>query len=442
MKVLIISQECWRDDSNGGNVLSNLFENWKDVEFAQIYCKGDLPQNSICKKYYRMNDKMVFKSVFKRKNGAGEVIEYNEWPDNTVTKSTDKKFYDFFRKYDYPIFFLIREMIWALAPTKNNKIKEFVTDFNPDIIFAPCYANVAMNKLDRWIQRILKKPMISYISDDNYSLKQFRLDPFYWIHRFIIRKNIRETSKQVFCMYTMTEQQADELSTELKLDMPILRKGIHISKKVEGQLPATKKIKIIYAGGTYLGRDKTLYMFAKAMNELKSEGINYSMDIYTSSKITSKYFKVLNDGENCHVHNPIKMDELKEEYKRSDIALHVESFKRKYAYQTRLSFSTKIVDCLESECVTIAICPKINAGWQYLKSNGVAYCISSLKNLKKDISLLLNDDYKMKEIRNNARRCLELNHDLNKIQKQMYCDFKDAIQNADSEGIKYENCTD
>ena len=37
MKVLVISAEVWRNDKNGGNVLSNIFGD-TGYEFAQIYC--------------------------------------------------------------------------------------------------------------------------------------------------------------------------------------------------------------------------------------------------------------------------------------------------------------------------------------------------------------------------------------------------------------------
>ena len=50
MKVLVISAEAWRDDTNGGNVLSNIFNNM-DATFAQVYCSTQLPSNKICNKY-------------------------------------------------------------------------------------------------------------------------------------------------------------------------------------------------------------------------------------------------------------------------------------------------------------------------------------------------------------------------------------------------------
>ena len=64
MKVLIISAEVWKNNTNGGNVLSNLFEGM-DAEFAQIYCNPGIPQNFVCKKYYQMTDFMMINNLIK-----------------------------------------------------------------------------------------------------------------------------------------------------------------------------------------------------------------------------------------------------------------------------------------------------------------------------------------------------------------------------------------
>ena len=65
MKVLVLSAEVWRDDKNGGNVLSNIFEGL-DAEFAQVYCNPGEPDNFLCKRYYQMTDGMVVRNILKR----------------------------------------------------------------------------------------------------------------------------------------------------------------------------------------------------------------------------------------------------------------------------------------------------------------------------------------------------------------------------------------
>lgn len=428
MKVLIISYECWRDDSNGGNVLSNLFDGMNNIEFAQVYCKGGLPQNNVCKKYYYMNDKMAFDALCKHKKSFGKKLDYKDFPDNKPISKNERseKFYDFFRHYDFSIFFLLRELLWKLSPWNNDNLKQFILKFNPDIIFAPCYGNLHMLRLDCWIKEILDIPMLSYISDDNYSFQQFRIDPFFWIYRFMIHFSIKKTVKNYNLLYTMTQQQAYELSKKLNVKMQILRKGVNIK---DFFVPKHENycLKFIYAGGIYVGRDAILYKIACILKKLEKEGLKYSLDIYTNSKIKKKYYKMLNNGLNNTVHGPVSAKELKKLYLHSDIALHVESFKKKYAYQTRLSFSTKIVDCLESGCAIFAVCPKMNSGWQYLKEQNAAMCVDDIKKLESSLRKITESKLLRTKLRENSSNCLVINHDINKIQSSLYKDFNQAI---------------
>jgi hypothetical protein len=65
-RILIISGESWREDSNGGNVLSNLFSTFTDeYEFAQIFTNPAMPSNSICTKYFHISEGEVVKTFLK-----------------------------------------------------------------------------------------------------------------------------------------------------------------------------------------------------------------------------------------------------------------------------------------------------------------------------------------------------------------------------------------
>ena len=90
------------------------------------------------------------------------------------------------------IFYIIRSLIWKLAKWDTVELRNFIKEFNPDLIFAPCYASHELLAIDRMVKAVCNVPMISYISDDNYGLKQFRLSPFYWLNRFVLRKNVEK----------------------------------------------------------------------------------------------------------------------------------------------------------------------------------------------------------------------------------------------------------
>lgn len=435
MKILIISAEVWRDNTNGGNVLSNIFGG-TGYEFAQIYCNPGNPSNFLCKSYYQMTDSMMIKSILK-KGKPGKILEFNNYPademghaanSQTLPEVENKKFYNFFRGHRMEIFYIIRSLIWKLAKWDTVELRNFITQFNPDLIFAPCYASHELLAIDRMVKEVCNVPMISYISDDNYGLKQFRLSPFYWMNRFALRKNMRKTFKQYDLVYTMTEEQKDEYEKALHCNMKILRKSGDFSK-VKKKETVNKPIRLIYAGGIYCGRWKTLAEISKVLKIINRDSIKIVLDIYTGNVLSDKQNAALNDGVNSIVHRSITQEELKKRYSESDIALHVESFELKYKLLTRLSFSTKIIDCMMSGCAVMAICWKEHSGFRYLKNNNIAICIDDIKKIDQTLRMILKNPSCLIEYANKAIEFGEINHDHEKIKKAFMSDLESYVEN-------------
>lgn len=427
MKVLIISAETWRDDKNGGNVLSNIFEN-SGFEFAQIYCNPGSPSNKLCKTYYQMTDKMMINSILNR-GKPGKVLTFEKFPKDTVidrkhsAEEENRHFYDFFRKFRFEIFYVFRSLIWKLGNWKTTDLKNFITDFKPDLIFAPCYASHEMLAIDRYAKSLVNVPMISYISDDNYSFKQFRLSPIYWFNRIVLRKNMRKTFRLYDLVYTMTDEQKKEYEKALNCQMKILRKSGDFSA-IAVKESVNAPIRLIYAGGIYCGRWKTLAKIVDAIKMLNKNGLKFILNIYTGNTLSKKQKMLLHDGVNSFVHKSISLEMLKQKYSESDIALHVESFELKYKFLTRLSFSTKIIDCLSSGCAVMAICWDQQSGYKYLKENDIAYCTSSESKILDLLKEVANNPEGIKEYAIKARKFGIEHHQNELVRKEFFDELK------------------
>ena len=357
MRILIISKEAWRDEQNGGNVLSNMFQGF-DAEFAQIYCTANEPNNRICKRYYQLTDKMMVNSILHRKN-AGKKIDYQEYPIQTETRREN---YSGVKRFNSDTVRVIREILWKVAKWNDQELIEFAKEFEPDIIFAPCYGNHYMIKLTKMMESVLHIPIISYISDDFYSNRQFKFSPVYWINHFILRAHVREVFSLYTLVYTMTDEQKLQCEKVFHANMKVLRKsGNFDDTRIKEK--CNDPIKLVYAGGIYLNRWKTLGVLVDTLKRINSGKVRMTLDIFTNTEIDGNIGKKLNDGRNCRMHSAISMDALKKVYAGSDIALHVEGFDLKNKSMVRLSFSTKIVDCLDSGCAVMAICDSEQAGF-------------------------------------------------------------------------------
>lgn len=427
LKVLLITRECLRAASNEGNVLLNLFEGLP-VELANIYCKPGIPNSAQCRHYFQLTDRMALENVLRHVPMGCEVQLQEQCPEETAkVEAENKKFYDFFRNHNLEIFHLVRECLWQLADFKSDRLEGFIKSFSPDVIFAPLCYNRFVLRIHRYAIGFADCPAVTYIYDDLYSLRQLRFSPVYWLNRFLLRRAIRKNLPLYRFAYTMTEQQASEYKQMLKIPMKILLKCV----AEEHGTPITHEgIRVLYAGGIYYGRDKTLVCVADAVRCLQTEGYDVRLDIYTSSPLKKRVATKLNDGQASKVHSPVMPSELMQLYAQSDIALHVESFKKRNALLTRLSFSTKIVDCLASGCAVLAICPKINAGWQYLEDEQAALCICKTAQIKGAVRQLAESKNRREQLAAAAKKCLAQYHDSEKVRGALLKGLSDIVEQS------------
>lgn len=418
MKILILSKEAWRDEQNGGNVLSNMFKGF-DAEFAQIYCNECLPNNRICRLYYQITDKGMARSLL-GKGRAGSKIEYEVVPERTTATTESFSSGKRWLRSLMPIF---RELVWWLGKWNENEMLEFVKDFNPDVIFAPCYGNHYMHRLTRLIHNATNVNVISYISDDHYGNRQLRFAPWFWINHLLLRRHTRDIFKHYSLVYTMTEEQKHQCEMDFGATMKILCKAGEFDSRNEKK-SVNKPVKIVYAGGVYLNRWKTLKALADAIGRIDNTGNSFRLDIFTNSSLTAEMSAALNREGFSEVHQVVSSDELKRIYLASDIALHCESFDLMNRLKVRLSFSTKIVDCLDSGCAVMAICDSKQAGYAYLKRNDAAICVSNAADIEPTLKLLLERPNEIIEYQHKAFRLGRRHHLSSQISQSIFNDFR------------------
>lgn len=426
IRILLVTRESLRKDRNEGNVLLNLFDGLP-VELAHICCKPELPDNDICKgRCFRITDKMVLQKIL-RGMPMGTIAKEETPHSDQNPQHESKCFYDFFRNHNWSLFYLLQDLLWRMTSFESPALDTFIDDFKPDIVFAPLTPYWYANHLQNKAIRRAGVPAVTYLYDDIYSLQQYSFSPFYWIHRFAVRSSIQKNLPLYSFAYTMTEQQKREYEKLLHIPMRVLRK---CAPQRQCKRTPHDGIRMIYAGNIYYGRDKTLAMVADAVRAMQKEGQNVQMHIYTSSPIKRRMRQKLDDGTASIVHSAVCMQELEKQYEQSDIALHVESFQKKDALVTRLSFSTKIVDCLASGCAVLAICPEINAGWQYLQDESAALCISGTGQIEMAVRQLVTDDKCRERYAIAAQECIKRHHDTCEIKNKLYKELQQAVNNG------------
>lgn len=420
MRVLIISKEAWRDEQNGGNVLSNMFSQLPNAEFAQIYCNEQEPNNAICRNYYQMSDRMMVNSIMHHSH-VGRKLIYDKAP--TQTEAKEESFKSTGDVFGGNIKRVARELVWAIGRWDEQEIISYAREFNPDIIFAPCYGNHYMQRLTVLVHEALGVPVISYISDDFYTNKQFKFSPIFWLNHLLLRRRTLNTFRHYSLVYTMTDEQKQQCERDFGANMKILRKnGQFDGQYLKSQV--NKPIRFVYAGGIYLNRWKTLGALAESMRRINADGVKMVMDIYTNNSLDEKMQLAINDGRTSRVHKAISMTELMDTYHHSDVALHVEAFDRTNRHVVRMSFSTKIVDCMDSGCAVMAICDDKQAGGSYLRRNDCAICVHDLKRIDAVLNSILARPEQLIEMQHKAFEVGRKYHLQENITRDLINDFE------------------
>jgi hypothetical protein len=431
MKILIITDEVWNDEVHGNNILTNWFEGI-NADFANIYCSPGKPSNKICNNYFQITDKMVLKSLITKKKAGKRILLEKDYLNtkNFVADEGSRKIYRILKKITTETLRLLRDLIWKYGNYDTDGISQFIDHFSPDIIFSPRMATIKMLRVEKIVYDLAKVPIVAFTGDAEYTLKLLRLSPIFWIRRFLLRKELRKMMHNYSLYYTLSNEQKLQYESLFGYKFKILRKtGIFINIRHE-EKQINKPITLIYAGKLYSNRWKTLINLVKAIKKLNVTNQEFFLKIYSKDKLSRYQNRILNDGYNSVFMGAVQAKDLKNVYHKADIVLHVESLDIKNRLLTKFSFSTKIIDCLESTCAVMVISWDKHSGYTYLESEDAAILVQS----KNEILVKLREIYDNKNLINDyaekAYECGVRNHQRGIIQKMLLDDFRDVINKS------------
>ncbi len=415
MRVLLLSNIEWSDNNAFGNTMSNLFSGLDGIEVASLYRRSSMPNNNICKKYFKISYTSIIKNFFKKEK-IGEYFEYQQPTETKTVQSTEKKAIGLVHKLKLnKVVYFIEDMLFATKKWENKKFKNFLENFNPNIMF--CFAKASKTHL-LFIKTILKHlpncKIVTFIVDDIYAANRDKR------HKKIIAEQLNLASK----VYAITPSLKNEYEGIFGVNIDILTKGCDFS------LPVTRKqnpIKtIVYAGNLLYGRDKTLIKLAE---EIKTHNDNSEnklfLKIFSPTIVDKSVIEALNVNGASEFCGAKPFSEIVNILNTADIVLHVESFDEKQQKVVKHSFSTKITDCLQSGSVLFAIGPKDVASMTAAKEIDGSFTAFGDGEIKDIITEISKAD--LYENACKIREYAKEHFDILKIRQKLLSDFNNII---------------
>lgn len=363
MNILIVTRASWDDRIASGNTLSNFFEDWEDVKFYCIYAREAMPQNRVCEEYYSISPINIIKKLFTPKNiGRRFSISSSRMGQDT---SNEVRLIDMAKRHN--VFFgLLYNCAYGSCLWKNRAFKKFIHDSNPDIVFCFGQSDPLTYYTLKYIKKNTSAHIVSYYVDDLYRCKT---SAFNLLQQWKNSRLMAIAHMSDKC-YAISQRMCDEYKELYGKQFYLLHKGCDISQP---KSKVSSPIRFVYAGNLFYHRDKILAALADVIAKINGDSMKAHLDIYSGTSVSQDTFASLNIEGASTLHKARPFDEIKQIMTEADVVLHVESFDEEQMKVVRLSFSTKITDCMQSGSMMMAIGPDSVASIDY--SSRVPGCV-------------------------------------------------------------------
>ena len=420
MKILVITRNAWDDTNSIGNTLSNFFCGIENLEFASLYFRAAKPNNKLCKKYYHTSETELMRKWF-CPDSIGNGFEISS--DNTTTNSREsgeKKLIGFIRKYGLKLAYKLSDYLWYRKKWINQNLDSFIKDFSPDLMVTFVKSAPQYYLTVKYLREKYNIPLFTWIADDEYTaLKQKKREREINNLKYILD----ESSVVTGCSNEICEYYNSVFGCNAKP----LYKSCDLSSPVKDK--HGDPITVVYAGNLLYGRLEIISRISEEIEKIALNGVNISFEIYSNTNLTEQEInKVFYNKQHTQYIGKRAYDFIKKRLSEADVALHVESFSEEEMLKTKYSFSTKIIDYLQSGSLILAIGPEELASIKYIDKIPGAHVIKKLDDLNSGLTSLLGASSDFIE-RKKAIRCFAKEfHDVNVTKKKLEETFNTIVK--------------
>ena len=397
LRILLISHNPMNLSENNGRTLRNLLSDVDAESVSHLFFHDGEIDAPFCNSFYEITDFDISHSLayFKK---AGNVVN----PSNEKRHDDTSKYIKHCDKKPFTRF--LRDVAWGFNTWKSKKLKEWLTEQKPNVIFFYGSDSVFCHKIAHWVKKYLKIPMLIYWVDDFYlSLSNGQKGLFSFINktRFkrIAKKNILD-SKNI----CITPKMADAYKKVFKKEFDVLFNSSFLTSFASKEV--SNPIKMSYLGNIGLGRCESLLKIGSIINEFN---LPIQLSVYSGEQRQCLLDKI-KSGNGLQFLGKVSYEKVLNIMETSDILVHVEDFSEKNINACRYSLSTKIADCLASNRCLFCYGPSEVASIDYLKNNNGALVATNEDELKEILSSIVKDKELIKNTAKAGVSLFEKNH--------------------------------
>lgn len=401
-RVLVLANNSLSDNNSNGRTLAGFLRDWDKKDLAQIYITSELPQSTVCERFYRITDNEVLNAVLKRKKNVGGIVQ-NDFLQKIVKSNTKK------RKKNIAAI-MARDMLWSTNVWWTDELKKWIADFKPEVLLLFAGESCFTNRMAAKISKHCGVPIVVYNSeayyfkDKNYLKGSVLSEILYPIFHAGFKRSFKNMMKLVKAEIYINDKLKKAYDSEFYGNSYV----IYTSSSVEYREKISTNItfKTAYLGNLGIGREKPLVEIAEALQQIDK---SYKLDVY--GKIPSEAVqKAFDECEGINYCGLIPYEKVIEVMHESDLLVHGESFDKFTRWDLQYAFTTKIADSLACGTCFMIYAPEGLACVEYLKENDCAFVVTEKDRLKETLKEIIGNSDLRADRAQKARGIAEANH--------------------------------
>ena len=419
MRILTISNASWDDRNSVGNTQSNWFSDWPDTEFCSLYTRETMPDNLCCHFYFQVTAVDVVKHFLSRKN-IGRGFQRKEAIVEDSYSTTEGKMVTSLKGWKRNALRAFVEFVYSTKIWLNSKLKNYISEFNPDIVFCFAIAEPFRYNIIKYIKTYTKAKVVMWVADDVWGQTQ----NMNWLLRTVYKARYRHLFRYADRVYGVSQMLCDEYSQLFNTPIKPLYKGCDLTPS---KTSVGHPIRMVYAGNLFYGRDKTLIALVNAIKDINKDNRKVALSIYSATKVPDEVYRLLDVEGSSTMCGVRPYEEIKKIMSEADIVLHVESFDEKQIKDVRLSFSTKIIDCMQSGAAMMVIGPKGIASVEYPRRIEGAIVVDDLSDLKQVVNSIIENPSQILDGAGKISDFARKNHEISAVHNKLQTEFQNVI---------------
>ena len=421
-KVLIISRGVWDDTKGTSSTLTNLFQDYDAERLAHIYIESTMPNTSCCYHFFQISEFSLVHKLYKWRTKTGYTIDTRIITEEPVDKKIvdrEASTMDYVRGHRSMFFSYLRELLWLFNGWKSKELKQFIKEFDPDVIWMDGSTLPLMYRLYNHVLKIAQKPATIFMQDDVYTYGSCSRNFWAKVRRWRLRCLVQKVVRQCDSMFVASPKMKKEYDAIFGFNSIFIAKSVDADSLSQISKEVHSPIRLVYLGQVIYGRIHSLISIAEALKIVNKDSIKIQLYVYTNNQLSEDERGKLLLKDSVFLMPPVSYSEVSRVMKENDVVVFVESFEPQFCNVARLSFSTKICDYMSSGKCTLAIGPRNIAPIEYFIEEDAAIVAVSKEEIITAINKLSDKEVVEKYI-NQAKECAKRNHNRARMNGLIY----------------------